>query len=60
MGSDAHDPEEAPAHRIGLVWEVAHKAAGGCCAIASPRGTSRQDSIDTSTCHMGFRCIARS
>lgn len=97
---------------IGNVWEwtddwyadhrirvAAHKAAGGCCAIASPRGASRQDSIDTtsqhgtiprkvvkggsflcapsycrryrpaarmaqgidtSTCHMGFRCIVRS
>jgi len=82
---------------IGNVWEwtddwyadhgirvAAHKAAGGCCVIASPRGTSRQDSIDTasqhatiprnrryrpaarmaqgidtSTCHMGFRCIVR-
>jgi sulfatase modifying factor 1 len=96
---------------IGNVWEwtddwyadhgirvAALKAVGGCCVIASPRGTSRQDSIDTasqhatiprkvvkggsylcapsycrryrpaarmaqgidtSTCHMGFRCIVR-
>jgi len=97
---------------IGNVWEwtddwyaghgatvAAHQQAGGCCTIESPRGGSRQESIDTasqhgsiprkvvkggsflcapsycrryrpaarmaqgidtSTCHMGFRCIVRS
>jgi len=49
---------------IGNVWEwtddwyaghaatvQAHKQAGGCCTIESPRGASRQESIDTASQH---------
>ena len=51
-------------------WFQDHAKIGKpCCTIANPRGGTREGSVDprarmaqdvdTSTCHLGFRCIVR-
>jgi formylglycine-generating enzyme required for sulfatase activity len=73
MGSDRHYPEEAPAHR-GTVdgvcqpnIKIPRKVMKGGSHLCAPNYCRRYrpaarhaEPVDTSTSHLGFRCIKRS
>jgi formylglycine-generating enzyme required for sulfatase activity len=74
MGSDKHYPEEAPVHRVTVdgfwldrlpVTNRQFRAFGGSHLCASNycrryRPAARHaEPVDTSTSHLGFRCIRR-
>jgi len=74
MGSDKHYPDEAPAHRVtvGAFWidrtPVTNRQfnelvrATGHITLHLPRFhwiQSHAQPVDTSTNHIGFRCVVR-
>jgi formylglycine-generating enzyme len=67
MGSDAHYPEEAPVHRVAVdaFWIDATpvtNAAFAAFVAATGHVTLAEiapEPVDTSTCHVGFRCVMR-
>jgi len=73
MGSDKLYPEEAPGHRVtvGEFWidthpvcsrkvlkGGSHLCAPNCCRRYRPAACHAQP-VDTSTSHVGFRCVVR-
>ena len=60
MGSDKHYPEEAPAHRVTVdgFWIDLHPVTNRQFR-EFVRATKHAEPVDTSTSHLGFRCIRR-
>jgi formylglycine-generating enzyme required for sulfatase activity len=65
MGSDKHYPEEAPVHRVTVdgFWIDRTPVTSRHFKVfinATGHVTARHaDPVDTSTSHVGFRCVSR-